>query len=210
MNFEVNTIETNRLIIRKFTLDDANDFIDFRKQKELYTYMNDHSHKTDEEHIKDLSRIIANYDAEISPSYVWAIELKENHKVIARVSIEKTYPKHNCIEIGGSLHPDYQGKGYAREFCLAFINYLFNYKSLHRIHIHIWAGNTASRKLFKRVGFVFEGTNKEARFKNGKYYDVWNYGLLRQDWLTLKKNKELKFKKQLKTIEKHQTKNSPR
>ena len=200
MKFEVITIETERLIIRKFKITDAEDFIDFRKQKELYTYMNDHSHKTYDEHIKDLSRIIANYDSETDPSYVWAIELKENHKVIARVSIEKTYPKHNCIEIGGSLHTDYQGKGYAREFCLAFLHYLFSHKFLHRIHIHIWAGNTSSRKLFKRVGFIFEGTNREARFKNGKYYNVWNFGLLRQDWQAIKNSKELKFKKRFKSI----------
>ena len=200
MKFEVNTIETERLIIRKFKIDDAEDFIDFRSQKELYTYMNDHSHKSYDEHIKDLSRIIANYDDENNPSYVWAVELKENHKVIARLSIEHTYPKHNRIEIGGSLHPDYQGKGYAREFCFAFLNYLFSHKFLHRIHIYIWAGNLSSRKLFKRVGFVFEGTHREARLKNGQYYDVWNFGLLREDWQAIKNSKELKFKKQFKSI----------
>ena len=112
------------------------------------------------------------------------------------MSIEHTYPKHNRIEIGGSLHPDYQGKGYAREFCFAFLNYLFSHKFLHRIHIYIWAGNLSSRKLFKRVGFVFEGTHREARLKNGQYYDVWNFGLLREDWQAIKNSKELKFKKQ--------------
>lgn len=33
MRFEVITIETERLIIRKFKITDAEDFIDFRKQK---------------------------------------------------------------------------------------------------------------------------------------------------------------------------------
>ena len=206
MKFEINTIETERLIIRKFTIDDAKDFIDFRKQKELYTYMADHSHKTEEEHIKDLSRIIANYDDETNPSYIWAVALKESNKVIARLSIEKLYPKHNRIEIGGSLHPDYQGMGYAREFCLAFVNYLFSHKFLHRIHIYIWAGNHASRKLFRRVGFVFEGTHREARFKDGKYYNVWNYGLLRQDWQLIKKGKEARILKQIKVISKKKKK----
>ena len=188
MDFKVDVIETERLILRKFTLEDTEDYVEFRSKLELYEHMIDFSTQTREQHIDKLKKLVENYDNKENPSYVWAVELKENHKVIAKTSIEHTYPKHDRIEIGWSLHPDYQGKGYATEFGHAFLDYLFSYDCVHRIHGFIWEGNFASRKLCEKLGFKFEGTNLEARKKNGKYYNVWNFGLLKSDWLN--NNKE--------------------
>lgn len=188
MEFKVDVIETERLILRKFTLEDTEDYVEFRSKPELYEHMIDFSTQTREQHIDKLKKLVENYDNKENPSYVWAVELKENHKVIAKTSIEHTYPKHDRIEIGWSLHPDYQGKGYATEFGRAFLDYLFSYDCVHRIHGFIWEGNFASRKLCEKLGFKFEGTNLEARKKNGKYYNVWNFGLLKSDWLN--NNKE--------------------
>lgn len=189
MKFEVNNIETERLILRPFTMEDLDDFVDFRSRPELYAYMIDFSTKTVEEHKAKLQEIVDGYGRESNPSYVWAVVLKETGKVIAKTSIEHTYPKHDRIEIGWSLHPEYQGKGYATEFGKAFLDYLFSYDCVHRIHGFIWEGNLASRKLCEKLGFQFEGTNREARKKNGQYYNVWNMGLLKHEWKEYKKLK---------------------
>ena len=189
MDFKVDIIETERLILRPFTMDDKEDYVDFRSRPELYTYMIDFSNNSREEHIAKLTSIVNGYEDQKNPSLVWAVELKENHKVIGKTSIEHTYPKHDRIEIGWSLHPDYQGKGYASEFGRAFLNYLFSYDCVHRIHGFIWEGNVASRKLCEKLGFQFEGTNREARKKDGKYHNVWNFGLLKHEWQALEKER---------------------
>ena len=185
MKFEVRDIETERLVLRRYKMTDLDDFVEFRSRPEIYEYMIDFSTKTVEEHKAKLQEIVDGYDSESNPSYVWAVELKETGKVIAKTSIEHTYPKHDRIEIGWSLHPDYQGKGYASEFGRAFLNYLFSYDCVHRIHGFIWEGNISSRKLIEKLGFVYEGMNREARCKDGQYHNVWNFGLLRQEWENL-------------------------
>lgn len=189
MKFEVRDIETERLVLRRYKMTDLDDFVEFRSRPEIYEYMIDFSKKSKEDHKEKLQSIVDNYDNDSNPSYVWAVELKETGKVIAKTSIEHTYPKHDRIEIGWSLHPDYQGKGYASEFGRAFLNYLFSYDCVHRIHGFIWEGNVASRKLCEKLGFQFEGTNREARKKDGKYHNVWNFGLLKHEWQAIEKER---------------------
>ncbi len=37
-------------------------------------------------------------------------------------------------------------------------------------------------QLAKKLGFVLEGVNKEAKLKDGKFLDVYNFGLLYPMW----------------------------
>ena len=185
MKIRVDSIDTERLVLRRFTMADLDDFIEMRNRPELYEYMIDTSKSSREEYESALQHMVDNYDSDISPTYTWAVVLKETGKVIGKTSIEHVYPKHNRVELGWSLHPDYQGHGYATEFGVAFINYVFNTTDTHRIHGFIWEGNISSRKLIEKLGFVYEGMNREARCKDGQYHNVWNFGLLRQEWENL-------------------------
>jgi RimJ/RimL family protein N-acetyltransferase len=44
------------------------------------------------------------------------------------------------------------------------------------------APNDASRTLCERLGFVHEGTARQAQFADGEYVDVERYGLLVDEW----------------------------
>ncbi|APX95348.1 GNAT family N-acetyltransferase [Natronorubrum daqingense] len=80
------------------------------------------------------------------------------------------------------FHPKAWGNGYALESSAYLIEYGFEYLRLHRISATVMAPNEASKTLCERLGFVHEGTAREAQFAGGEYVDVDRYGLLHDEW----------------------------
>lgn len=84
--------------------------------------------------------------------------------------------------LGYWIVPDRQENGYATEACELVIEYGFAELRLHRISAVTMAPNVASQRVLERLGFVHEGTNREAAFVDGEYVDDEQYGLLREEW----------------------------
>jgi RimJ/RimL family protein N-acetyltransferase len=77
---------------------------------------------------------------------------------------------------------DYWSKGYGTEASVLLIGYGFRQLNLHRISSDVFDFNERSLKLHKKVGFVEEGRQRKAIFKNGHYCDRVLFGLLREEW----------------------------
>lgn len=85
-------------------------------------------------------------------------------------------------EIGYWLAQDFQGKGIITGACRALIAHLFAELDLHRVQIRCATGNAKSCAIARRLGFVHEGTVREAEIVNGQYFDLHIFGMLKQDW----------------------------
>jgi RimJ/RimL family protein N-acetyltransferase len=64
------------------------------------------------------------------------------------------------------------------------IAYCFDELNLHRVGAYIYAFNTASWRLFEKLGAVRELTLRDHVARDGKLYDVYAYGLLRPEFQT--------------------------
>jgi RimJ/RimL family protein N-acetyltransferase len=73
-----------------------------------------------------------------------------------------------------------RGRGLARDALATLLAHLFA-TGTHRIDAEVYAVNDRSRKLLDGLGFVREGTKREARFDGEGYTDVIAYGLLAPD-----------------------------
>ena len=80
------------------------------------------------------------------------------------------------------VHPDHQGRGYAREAVELMCTYAFDELRLHKVTADAYAVNEASRGLFESVGFTQEGVGREDAFFDGEYQDSVYYGLLEDEW----------------------------
>jgi ribosomal-protein-alanine N-acetyltransferase len=80
------------------------------------------------------------------------------------------------------FHPKAWGNGYALEASAHLLDHGFRELRLHRISATVMAGNDASTRLCERLGFVHEGTTREAQFAHGEFADVQRYGLLEDQW----------------------------
>lgn len=84
-------------------------------------------------------------------------------------------------EIGYQIFKPYRGKGYATEALKLFSSYLFELKPINRLEICIFEGNTPSRKVAEKCGFVYEGKMRQAYFARGKYYNLEFFSLLKEE-----------------------------
>ena len=170
------TLQTERLILREVTLQDAEDFFVARKDKETMKYIGKPLHKTiseTEDLIKKIMEGIRNNEV-IS----WAIALKENQKFIGTISYHRIEKENYRAEVGYMLLPAYWRRGLVNEALKTVLNYGFTKMNLHSIEAKINPRNTASSNLLKRNGFIKEAYFKEDYFFEGKFQDTEIYSLL--------------------------------
>ncbi len=86
------------------------------------------------------------------------------------------------LEIGYWLLPPYRGKGIMTAATKALCKWIFKHRPINRIQIKCSVDNHASNAIPKRIGFKFEGTEREGQLlASGKYTDINVYSLLKKD-----------------------------
>jgi RimJ/RimL family protein N-acetyltransferase len=76
----------------------------------------------------------------------------------------------------------YWGRGFGKEAATLIINHGFKAMNLHRVACATFSNNVGMIKLAESLGMSREGIKKEAAYKDGKYLDVVEFGILRKDW----------------------------
>ncbi|HEY7847783.1 MAG TPA: GNAT family protein [Candidatus Limnocylindria bacterium] len=88
----------------------------------------------------------------------------------------------DAFELSYQLYDErFAGRGFTTEAVQLTVDYLFDNKKLHRIHLVIVPENAASRRIAEKCGFQLEGTARGAFFNAGRNQDVVIYSLLRTD-----------------------------
>lgn len=77
------------------------------------------------------------------------------------------------------------GKGVASEASHLIINHGFTMLNLNRIYCGTSSENIHMKGLADRIGFKKEGTQRQAFYKNGKFNDIFIYGLLKSEYKLL-------------------------
>lgn len=176
---EVVELKTERLVLKKISYDNVDDYIDWKSREIYHKYLPSKA-KTKDEYKNTIKSIVKGYDDKKDPNLIWGVFY--NSKLIGSVSIEDWNTTHKWCEIGWGLNPKYQKQGFAYEMAKALINYIFYTLKMNRISIVIWDGNDASKKLAQKLGFIHEGVERKARIKNGQFIDLYCYGLLKDEW----------------------------
>ncbi|GAA1956646.1 GNAT family N-acetyltransferase [Agromyces allii] len=103
-------------------------------------------------------------------------------RVIGDIMLRADRVEHAQIEIGWVVHPDFQGKGLAREAAAAVMAVAFDTLRAHRVHALLDARNAASAALCERLGMRREATILEEEYNDGEWQDTAMYGVLRREW----------------------------
>lgn len=85
-------------------------------------------------------------------------------------------------EIGYWLGEEFNGRGFMTAAVARVIELGFEKYNLNRQVIRAATGNRPSQKVAKRLGFTYEGTQREAGYLYGKYEDLEMYSLLKHEW----------------------------
>lgn len=171
-------LTTERLVLRRFTYDDAAGLFEMRSNETVMQYINRPINKT----IDDAVGLIDVIEDLLSKNdgITWCICLKNNHKCIGSIGFWRIEKDNHRAEIGYLLNPVYQGQGIMQEAVTAAIDYGFNVLKLHSIEARVSPGNFASIKLLLKNNFVQEAYFKEYHLHNGRFEDTMVYSLLTQ------------------------------
>jgi RimJ/RimL family protein N-acetyltransferase len=104
-------------------------------------------------------------------------------KPIGSMGLHSISPKDHSATFGIVIgEKDYWSRSYGTEATRLLLKYGFEQLNLHRISSSVWAFNERSIRLHLRVGFKEEGRLRDFVFKNGRYHDRVEFGILRQEW----------------------------
>ena len=76
----------------------------------------------------------------------------------------------------------YLNGGLGTEALELWIDYLFGNSDVHRLGLDTWSFNTRMAHVARRLGFVFEGAQREVVKWQGKWLDRLHFGMLRSEW----------------------------
>lgn len=102
--------------------------------------------------------------------------------VIGEVSLKTIRWFNRKAEISVFIIPEYQGKGYGKRAVKKIMELAFNTLNLYRLEGEVMEYNEPSIKLIESLGFKFEGRLREARYIDGKYWDILRYGILKREF----------------------------
>jgi RimJ/RimL family protein N-acetyltransferase len=115
-----------------------------------------------------------------NPAYaVFAICLRENNRHVGNIALQQISTKNRSAEFAVLIgEPSVYGQGIGYEAGKLLVDYAFSTLKLHRLYCGTHAENFAMQHLALKLGMSEEGRRREAIFKNGKFADVVEYGLL--------------------------------
>lgn len=147
-------LETERLCISKFTMDDLDSLCRIMEKPEVM-YAWEHGF-TRSETRKWMNRQLTRYKKD-GYGY-FAVSLKESGELIGQVGLMKSVIGDNEVtELGFIFDNDFWGKGYATESAKACMQYGFEKIGLNRIYCSIRPENTASIRVAENLGMIKTG-----------------------------------------------------
>lgn len=152
-------LETQRLILRKWTEEDAESLFEYAKDPEVGPITGWPPHKN----VEESKNVIRNV---LNGAECYAICRKENNIAIGSIELilnshtDMTERDDEC-ELGYWLGQPFWGRGYMPEAASALIRYGFENLGMTTIWCGYYDGNRRSKRVQEKLGFVFHHTCNE-------------------------------------------------
>ncbi len=120
---------------------------------------------------------------DVAPGDIAPGDIAPRDRVIGDFMVRVSSVQHAQLELGWVLHPDFQGRGFAREAAGAVLAFAFEMLNAHRVQAFLDARNAASAALCERLGMRREATILEEQYNDSEWQDTALYGVLRREWV---------------------------
>ena len=181
--FKWPVLETERLILRKFTYDDLNDISEYASNPEITKYVQWEAHRSKTETLEFLNIVVEMY-IKHRPA-PWGIELKEEKKIIGTIGFTKFFPEDFGCEIGYTLSQSYWNRGIMTEALKKVLAYGFEVLDLNYIIAHCIVENEQSAKVLLKSGMNFVKTVRGDLMIKGNMVDIKLFSLSQKEFKLL-------------------------
>lgn len=173
-------LESERLRLRELLPEDVSAIIKHFGNAEVVKFIEMQPVRTQEqanEWLKWMGDFYASQDG-----VRWAIERKSDGQFVGSAGLHHWSREHHYAEIGYDITSQYWGEGYATEVARTIVEFAWQALKLNRIEADVMQGNIASMRVLEKLGFQREGILRQRVNKGGKYFDVYLFSLLRDDY----------------------------
>ncbi len=174
-------LETDRLILRPFTLEDApamyRNWCSDPEVTRIMTWPTPES--------VDITRMIAAQwvaGYQDPKYYQWAIVLKELGEPVGSISGVHLDENIRSMEIGYCIGKRWWHQGITSEALNTVLAHLFDRCGFNRIEARHDVENPHSGGVMAKCGMIYEGTSRQSALGKAGLIDVCGYAILKQDW----------------------------
>ena len=173
-------IETERLILRRLTVEDAeNMFNNWANDAEVTKYLTWPTHKSVEVTKSLLVAWVEDYQK--SDCYQWCIELKGIGQPIGTIGAVEIDESVGDVEIGYCIGRKFWNNGITTEAFKAVIDFFFNEVGANRISGRHDVNNPVSGRVMEKCGLKHEGRRIKAARNQQGICDIDIYGLVKEE-----------------------------
>ena len=176
-------VETERLLLRPVTLDDAEAMFEYASDREntRYTFPTNQS-------LEETKNNIAQFYL-ANPLGRWGIELKSNGKFIGTIDLHKIDPALKKAAIGYIINKKYWNQGLTTEANRAVIELAFEKIGMNKLTALHDKDNPASGKVMEKSGMCFSHAEPYAcmdQHEEGRIVTRVHYVLTKEDYFANK------------------------
>lgn len=174
-------IETERLILREFVMDDTEAaFRNWNSDSKVTEFLCWSTVNDISESEKIMRSRVDRYTDK--SFYQWAIVPKDFGEPIGTISVVDMDERTEKVQIGYCIGSKWWGQGYTSEAFSAIIPFFFQEVKAKRIEAQHDPNNPNSGSVMKKCGLQYEGTLRKADWNNKGIVDACIYGLLADDY----------------------------
>jgi putative acetyltransferase len=176
------TLESERLILRGFTELDTDDLCRYAADPEVGPRAGWKPHESRAESLAIVRTFIADDN-------VWAIERKRDRRMIGSLGFhaDKWRNLPDARMFGYVLARDCWGNGYMSEAVRRATEYAFVEAGMQLMSVSHYTFNNRSRRVIEKCGFVYEGTIRRTFLRyDGAVFDEAVYSLTKEEWSSLR------------------------
>ena len=176
-------LRTPRLILRQLVAEDTAAMFAYRSHPQVVQYQLWEPRDVDE--VREFIARLQNVPLGTPGTwYQLAIVRKEDGMLIGDCGIHFPPDETHQAEVGITIAPDQQRRGYAAEALQIVFEMLFTQRGMHRIFGRVDPRNAASVALLERLGMRREGHLRESVWVRGEWTDDLLYAILESEWDT--------------------------
>jgi ribosomal-protein-alanine N-acetyltransferase len=172
-------LETERLRLRPFTLDDDAAVFALASDPEVARFVRFEAHR-DVADTRAFLELVQQHYRRGDP-FAWAIVRREDDRLIGSCGFVSQAEERKSAEIGYWLGKPHWGKGYAVEAAGALVRFGFEQMGLERVEAKCFLENRPGQRVIEKLGLKFEGMDRSEMIK-GIYPELRLYGIMRQEW----------------------------
>ena len=173
------TINIDNFYIRPLHKSDADSIVKYINDAQIHRNTTNIPYPYSE---KDAKTFLTDSPKHWSAGSAYRFGIVINHEVVGCCSLEKINQKDCNAELGYWLGRPFWGQGIMSRVTKAVVAFGFNQLKLHKIIVKHQETNKSSQRIIEKLGFMYEGTERESHLRDGKWCNCRCYSLLESEF----------------------------